>query len=56
MAGPVINTKTDFGGVLADADVFNKRMKLVWFGIGTEEPGRMSQGMQASRSHYQSRH
>ncbi|MGD1108593.1 MAG: alpha/beta hydrolase-fold protein [Terracidiphilus sp.] len=47
--GPVINTKTDFGGVLADADVFNKRMKLAWFGIGTEEPGTMSQGMQAFR-------
>jgi S-formylglutathione hydrolase FrmB len=30
---------------MADADVFNKRMKLVWFGIGTEEPAAMAKGM-----------
>jgi enterochelin esterase-like enzyme len=47
--GPVINTKSDFGGVLADAAAFNKRMKLVWFGTGTEEPERMRQGMQGFR-------
>jgi enterochelin esterase-like enzyme len=40
-----INTKTGFGGVLADAAAFNKRMKLVWFGIGTQEPERMAAGM-----------
>lgn len=47
--GAVINTKTDFDGVLADATGFNKRMKLVWFGTGTEEPERMRQGMQSFR-------
>ncbi len=47
--GPAFNTKTDFGGVMADADAFNKRMKLVWFGIGTQEPERMMQGMQNFR-------
>ncbi len=40
-----INVKTEFGGVLANAASFNKRMKLVWFGTGTEEPERMRQGM-----------
>jgi enterochelin esterase family protein len=44
--GPAINPKTDFNGVMADAAAFNKRMKLVWFGTGTEEPERMRQGMQ----------
>jgi enterochelin esterase-like enzyme len=47
--GPVISTKTDFGGVMADADAFNKRMKLVWFGIGTQEPEGMMRGMQGFR-------
>jgi enterochelin esterase-like enzyme len=40
-----IDVKTEFGGVLANAAAFNKRMKLVWFGIGTQEPERMAQGM-----------
>ena len=43
--GPVIDTKSDFGGALADAAAFNKRMKLVWFGTGTEEPESMRKGM-----------
>ena len=30
-----------FGGVLADSDAFNKKVKLVWLGIGTKEPDRM---------------
>lgn len=47
--GPVVNTKTDFGGVMADPAAFNKRMKLVWFGIGTEEPEGMMHGMQGFR-------
>ncbi len=47
--GPVINTKTDFGGVLADAQAFNQRMKLVWIGTGTAEPDSMYKGMQGFR-------
>ncbi|QOY90215.1 alpha/beta hydrolase-fold protein [Paludibaculum fermentans] len=47
--GPVINTKTDFNGVLADAQAFNKRMKLVWIGTGTAEPAPMYKGMQGFR-------
>jgi enterochelin esterase-like enzyme len=47
--GPVVNTKTAFGGVLADAQAFNKRMKLVWIGTGTAEPAAMYKGMQGFR-------
>jgi enterochelin esterase-like enzyme len=44
--GPPIDPKTDFGGAMADAAAFNKRMKLIWFGTGTEEPEMMRRGMQ----------
>jgi enterochelin esterase-like enzyme len=44
-----INVKTEFGGVLADAASFNKRMKLLWFGTGTEEPERLRQGTKLFR-------
>jgi enterochelin esterase-like enzyme len=47
--GPVVNTATDFGGVLADGPAFNKRMKLVWIGTGTAEPASMYKGMQGFR-------
>jgi enterochelin esterase family protein len=32
---------TAFNGVLNDAAAFNKKVKLVWLGIGTAEPERM---------------
>jgi enterochelin esterase family protein len=47
--GPTIDPKTAFGGVLADAAPFNKRMKLMWIGTGTMEPERMMQGMKGFR-------
>jgi len=47
--GPVIDVKTAFHGVLADAAAFNKRMKLVWIGTGSMEPERMMQGMKNFR-------
>jgi enterochelin esterase-like enzyme len=40
MGGP-FDARTAFNGVLADAAAFNKRVKLVWIGIGTKEPERM---------------
>ncbi len=40
-----IDTKTAFGGVLANPADFNKRMRLVWFGIGSTEPESMMKGM-----------
>jgi enterochelin esterase-like enzyme len=39
--GGQFDAKTAFNGVLADAAAFNKRVKLVWIGIGTKEPERM---------------
>ena len=41
MGGAQFDPKTAFNGVLADAAAFNKRVKLVWIGIGTQEPERM---------------
>ena len=40
MGGP-FDAKTAYNGVLADAAAFNKRVKLVWIGIGKKEPERM---------------
>jgi enterochelin esterase family protein len=45
MGGAPFDVKTAFGGVLSDAATFNKKVKLVWVGIGTKEPERMYQGV-----------
>ena len=45
--GPVIDTKTAYNGVLADADAFNKRVKLLWIGTGTKETDWMIRAMTA---------
>ena len=39
--GGPFDVATAHGGVMADADAFNKKVKLVWLGIGTTEPQRM---------------
>ncbi|MFO0954888.1 MAG: alpha/beta hydrolase-fold protein, partial [Isosphaeraceae bacterium] len=39
--GGPIDLKTAHGGVMADADAFNQKVKLLWLGIGTTEPQRM---------------
>lgn len=39
--GGPFDVKTAHGGVMADADAFNKRVKVLWLGIGTTEPQRM---------------
>ncbi len=43
--GGQFDAKTAYDGVLADAAAFNKRVKLVWIGIGTKEPERMYQSV-----------
>ena len=44
-----VDPKTDYDGVLNDAASFNKRMKLLWIGAGTDEPEPMYKGMQVFR-------
>jgi enterochelin esterase-like enzyme len=39
--GVPFDPKTAYDGVMANADEFNKKVRLVWLGIGTAEPQRM---------------
>ena len=43
--GGPFDAKTANGGVMADADAFNKKVQLLWLGIGTAEPQRMYEGV-----------
>ncbi len=45
MGGGPVDLKTAFGGAMSDATTFNKKVRLVWVGIGTKEPERMYQGV-----------
>lgn len=45
MGGGPVDLKTAFGGAMSDAAAFNKKVKLVWVGIGAKEPERMYQGV-----------
>ena len=45
MATSPLDLKTAFGGVFSDAAIFNKKVRLVWVGIGTKEPERMYQSV-----------
>ena len=40
-AASPFDPKTAHDGVMADADEFNKKVRLLWLGIGTAEPKRM---------------
>ena len=40
LGGPV-DLKTAYNGVMAVPDVFNRRMHVLWLGVGTAEPQRM---------------
>ena len=39
--GGEFDPKTAHGGVMADPDAFNKKVRVLWLGIGTTEPQRM---------------
>lgn len=39
--GTPFDPKTYHNGVMADTDAFNKKVHLIWLGIGTAEPQRM---------------
>jgi len=45
-AGGPVDLKTAHGGVMADADAFNRRVRVVFLGIGTAEPERMLRSVQ----------
>jgi enterochelin esterase-like enzyme len=40
-SGSGLDVKSDYKGVLADSNAFNKKVKLLWIGIGTAEPENM---------------
>jgi enterochelin esterase-like enzyme len=40
-SGAGLNVKTDYNGVLSDTEAFNKKVKLLWIGIGTAESANM---------------
>jgi enterochelin esterase-like enzyme len=40
-SGAGLDVKKDYNGVLADPVAFNKKVKLLWIGIGTAEPQNM---------------
>ncbi len=42
--GAPFDAKTAHGGVMADADAFNKKVRLLWLGVGTAE-GRLYDGI-----------
>ena len=42
--GAPVDVKADHNGAMADADAFNKKVRLVWIGVGTAE-GRMYDGI-----------
>jgi enterochelin esterase-like enzyme len=43
--GGTFDPQTAHKGVMADADAFNKKVRLVWLGIGTAESKRMYDGV-----------
>lgn len=43
--GGSFDVSTAQGGVMADSDAFNTKVKLLWLGIGTTEPQRMYEGV-----------
>ena len=45
--GGPFDAKTAYNGVMADPASFNRKVKLVWIGIGTEEPEMMYKGVHA---------
>jgi enterochelin esterase family protein len=40
-----LDPKTAYGGVFADPAAFGKKVRLLWLGVGTEEPERMREGI-----------
>jgi enterochelin esterase family protein len=45
LGGQKLDPKTAYGGVFADPAAFAKKVRLLWLGIGTQEPERMLAGI-----------
>jgi enterochelin esterase-like enzyme len=45
--GNKLDPKTAYNGVLRDPAAFNKKVHLVWLGVGTAEPERMHTGLKS---------
>ena len=41
-----LDPKNDYNGVFADPAAFAKKVRLLWIGVGTNEPERMRAGLQ----------
>jgi len=44
------DVRTAYGGVFADPAAFAKKVRLLWLGVGTEEPERMREGIRGVRA------
>jgi enterochelin esterase family protein len=45
LGGEKLDPKTAYGGAFADPVAFGKKVRLLWLGVGTEEPERMREGI-----------
>jgi enterochelin esterase family protein len=45
LGGRSLDPKTDYNGVFADPAAFEKKVRVLWLGVGTEEPERMREGI-----------
>jgi enterochelin esterase family protein len=45
VGGPKLDAKTAYNGAFADPAAFAKKVRLLWLGVGTEEPERMREGI-----------
>lgn len=45
LGGRALDPKTDYKGVFADPTAFAAKVRLLWLGVGTEEPERMREGI-----------
>jgi enterochelin esterase-like enzyme len=52
--GGALDAKTYFDGVFADPDAFNAKARLIFLGLGSEEPERILKGVRGYRDSLQS--
>jgi len=45
LAGEKLDARTAYNGAFADPEAFAKKVRLLWLGVGTDEPERMREGI-----------